>query len=510
MGSDEDAAPSTGPRITRRQAIGAGAGAVGAAALVTYGLTRGGGNPGATPASIGPVDIVLRPTPSTIELGARKAATWTYGGTLPGREVRLQQGRRVRIRVDNALPEPTSIHWHGIRLRNAADGVPGLTQEEIAPGASFLYDFTPPDAGTFFLHSHQGMQLDRGLYAPLIVDARREELSYDREAILVLDDWLDGLRGTPDKQLAELKGGGMNMGAMGGSGPAGGGAGRHTTLGGSPPGPDDLAQLANLMEQRKVDVGDVTYPMFLINGRPPEDPVQVVARKGDRVRLRLINAAADTTFCFFVEGRPLTITHTDGMPIEHVRTDALVLGMAERYDVLVDLGSADSQRIVALPLGKQGRAVGVLRRSGSTTKALSASAPVAVPERVASYTDMRDPAQPAALTDVRETRLDLGFKGPYEWTIGGQAFPKADVIEAARGQAQRFVMRNTTTMPHPMHLHGHSFRPAGGGPLKDTILVLPKREVAVEWVADNPGTWAFHCHNAYHMEAGMFRKVRVA
>lgn len=373
-----------------------------------------------------------------------------------------------------------------------------------------MYDFTPPDAGTFFLHSHQGMQLDRGLYAPLIVDARREELSYDREAVLVLDDWLDGLRGTPDKQLAELKGGGMHMAAMGGPPPAGNPAGLHTTLDGRPPGPDDLAQLANLMERRKVDVGDVTYPTFLINGHPPEDPVQVVARKGDRVRLRVINAAADTTFCFFVEGRPLTVTHTDGMPIEHVRTDALVLGMAERYDVLVDLGSADSQRIVALPLGKPSRAVGVLRRSGTTTKALPASAPLVVPARVASYGDMRDPAPPAALTDVRETRLDLAFRMPYVWTIGGQAFPKADVIEAARGQAQRFVMRNTTTMPHPMHLHGHSFRPAGGGPVKDTILVLPKREVAVEWMADNPGTWAFHCHNAYHMEAGMFRKVRVS
>ncbi len=176
MGSDEDATASPDPRITRRQAIGAGT-AVGAAALATCGLTRGAGSPGPTAASLGPADIVLRPGPSTVELGTRKAATWTYGGALPGREVRLQQGKGVRIRVDNALPEPTSIHWHGVRLRNPADGVPGLTQPEIAPGASFMYDFTPPDAGTFFLHSHQGMQFDRGLYAPLIVEARREELS---------------------------------------------------------------------------------------------------------------------------------------------------------------------------------------------------------------------------------------------------------------------------------------------------------------------------------------------
>ncbi len=512
MRPDDDDRPDSDsdPRITRRRALVGGAGVAGAAALAAYGLTSGKDAKGPTAASLGRADFVLRPGKSTVELGARKAETWTYGGALPGRELRLKQGERVRIRVDNGLPEPTSIHWHGIRLRNPADGVPGLTQKAIAPGASFLYDFTPPDAGTYFFHSHQGMQLDRGLHAALIIEPKREELSYDSEAVLVLDDWLDGVAGSPDKQLAQLKGRGMNMGAMAAPPPPGSPKGRHTTLDGRAPGPDHLAQLANLMEQKKLDVGDVTYPMFLINGRPPEDPVQVVARKGDRVRLRLINAAADTTFLFFVEGRPLTVTHTDGAPIEHVRTDALVLGMAERYDVLVELGAADSQRIVALPLGKPSRAVGVLRRKGTTTRALPADAPLAVPPRVASYSDMKDPARPPALTDVRETRLDLAFRMPYVWTIGGQAFPKADVIEAERGQAQRFVMRNTTTMPHPMHLHGHSFRPAGGGPLKDTILVLPKRETAVEWVADNPGTWAFHCHNAYHMESGMFRKVRVA
>ncbi|MGI8622037.1 MAG: multicopper oxidase domain-containing protein, partial [Solirubrobacteraceae bacterium] len=166
-------------RITRRQAIVGGAGVAGVAALAAYGLTSGKDVRGPTAASLGRADFVLRPGESTVELGAKKAATWTYGGALPGRELRLKQGERVRIRVDNGLPEPTTVHWHGIRLRNPADGVPGLTQEAIAPGASFLYDFTPPDAGTYFFHSHQGMQLDRGLHAALIVEPKREELSYD-------------------------------------------------------------------------------------------------------------------------------------------------------------------------------------------------------------------------------------------------------------------------------------------------------------------------------------------
>ena len=120
---------------------------------------------------------MLRPRPSQVEIGARRVSTCTYDGGLPGPEVRLRQGRPVRIRVDNDLEEPTTIHWHSIRLReNDADGVPGLTQDAIAPGDSYLYEFTPPDAGIFFFHSHAGMQLDRGLYAPLIVEAADETL----------------------------------------------------------------------------------------------------------------------------------------------------------------------------------------------------------------------------------------------------------------------------------------------------------------------------------------------
>lgn len=505
----DDQGSQSSRRLTRRQVVGAGAGAAGALAIGGLGAVRvlGGDDRG------GPVDAVLRARPETVELGSRRAATWSYDGTLPGRELRLRQGRPVRIRLENDLPEPTSIHWHGIRLRNEADGVPDFTQDAVEPGDSFVYEFTPPDAGTYFFHSHVGMQLDRGLYAPLIVEAASEELSYDREAVLVLDDWLDGVAGTPDRQLADLRRSGMDMGAgsMGSGEVAGDGmTGVHTTLTGAAPDLDHLAQLANLMERGEVDPGDVRHPLYLVNGHPPEDPDQLRVRRGDRVRLRLVNAAADTIFCFFVEGLPMTITHADGLPVEPVATDALVLGMGERYDVLLDARGDGARRVLAMPLGKPGRAVGVVRLDGSGESAPPASAPVRSPKRIASYADLRDPERPGPLAGARVSRLDLAMRMPYVWTIGGQAFPEADVIEASLGEPQRFVMRNDTMMPHPMHLHGHSFRPAGGGPLKDTILVLPRREVAVEWIADNPGEWAFHCHNAYHQEAGMMRKVEVA
>lgn len=509
--------PSADRRFTRRQAIGIGAGTVGVVAAAGYGVSRAvGGGSGSPP------DFVLRPRPTTVELGSRRASTWNFDGRLPGPELRLRQGRPVRIRVENGLPQPTTVHWHGIRLRNPADGVPNFTQDAIRPGDAFVYEFTPPDAGTYFFHSHVGTQLDRGLYAPLIVEAAREQLSYDEEAVVVLDDWLDGVAGTPDAQYAKLRRSGMNMGGMSmGGGSMGGGSmgggpmtggmrGTHTTLAGASPGLDDLAGLANVMERGKLDPGDVQYPLYLINGRPPDAPAQVRARRGQRIRLRLINAASDTTFCFFVEGRSLTVTHTDGQPVEHVTTDALVLGMGERYDVLLDARDDGATRIFAMPLGKRGRAIAVLRSGRVTRRAPAADAPFQAPRRIASYGDLRDATHTGPVRDPHVTRLDLAMKAPYAWTLGGQVLAHADPIQATRGEAQRFVMRNLTMMPHPMHLHGHSFRPADGGPRKDTILVAPRRQVTVDWVADNPGDWAFHCHNVYHQEAGMMRKVQIA
>ena len=124
----------------------------------------------------------------------------------------------MRIRVENALAEEdTSVHWHGIALANDADGVPGITQDPVAAGSSYVYDFTPPHPGTFLYHSHVGLQLDRGLYGPLFVEPRREEMDYDCEAVLMLDDWLDGLSGSPDEQLQRLRSGGMSMGHGGGT-----------------------------------------------------------------------------------------------------------------------------------------------------------------------------------------------------------------------------------------------------------------------------------------------------
>ncbi len=520
--------------LTRRQLVVAGLGAAGALAAGGYGLTRAFAGAGGGPTA----DFVLRAAPDTVGLGARKVRTWSFNGGIPGPELRVRQGERVRIRVENQLPHETTIHWHGIRLDNRMDGVPGLTQRPIAPGTSFVYEFVPPDEGTFMYHPHVGTQLDRALYGALIVEARNESLDYDREATLLLDDWLDGITGTPDSTLARLRRNGMSMGgmsmggmSMGGSSMGMGGmsmggsmgmgaAGtqvmaRHTGLDGRPPAPGSLPALANLLESGRADAGDVRYPLYLVNGRPPEDPYPLRTRRGERVRLRLVNISSDTFYCVFVEQHPLTIVASDGQRVAPVETDAVLLGMGERYDVLLEARVPGAYRLIAVPLGKRGRAVATLRCMDAPSSAMpAAEAPFRMLRRIASYEDLRDLNPAAALSGARELRLDLGMRRTgYVWTIGGQAFPQADALRVGRNEQVRLVLRNRTPMPHPMHLHGHYFRAVratGDAPRKDTITVGPMQTMAVELTADNPGRWAFHCHNAYHAEAGMMRSFDVA
>ncbi len=497
----------------------------------------------------GPVDHVLRPRLATVDLGSREVATYTYGDAVPGPVLRLRQGRGTRIRVENGLPDDTSVHWHGIRLRNAADGVPGMTQEPIARGSHYVYAFTPPDAGTYLYHSHSGMQIDRGLYGALVVEATGEPGDYDHDEVIVLDDWLDGIDGTPDERLATLRrhgmagmmggGGGTSgmsgmsgMGGMGGAGSDSGKAsgasgmagmmgltpkvldaaaasGRFRTLAGERPTSSQLAGVANLMRARRIDVGDVVYPLHLANGRDASRPWSTTVRTGDRMRLRIVGAASDTAYLVFVEGHEFSVTHADGQPVTPVRTEALLVAMGERYDVLVDVRAAS--RLVAVPLGKRGGGPAIAQiHTTDAGRARGGAERYFLPVRVAGYEDLIDPSAPPRAVAAQSQRLDLAWTMPYRWSIGDSAFDDAPPIEVGRGDRRRFVMRNTTTMPHPMHLHGHSFRAAGTGPLKDTIIVPPLAEVAIDWTADNPGAWAFHCHDAYHMGAGMMRMVVVA
>jgi multicopper oxidase len=397
--------------------------------------------------------------------------TWGYG-TVPGPEIRLRAGEVLRVQLENELSEDTTVHWHGLAPPNAMDGVPGITQEPVAPGQGFTYEFETPIPGSFMYHAHAGMQLDRGLYGPLIVEPRTEELSYDREYTLMLDDWRDGM----DDHEGH-----------------------------------DEPEAGNTSAADEVSFGGRAYPLLLVNGRPPEDPVVLDARPGDRVRLRVMNIAADTGFRFAVAGHRLTVTHTDGMPVEPTTVDALRLGMGERYDVLIDAApSGGVWQIGVQPEGRGGWGRAVLRCTGSdvTPAPPVAERPAELTGQLVGYEALLAREPPALPSGTPDRRYDLVLSGTR---IGGQSYPDADPLPVAEGEWVRFTMRNTSAKWHPMHLHGHHFQvltASGRGPVKDTVAV-PARggEVTFDFLATNPGRWLFHCHNHHHMEDGMVRLV---
>jgi FtsP/CotA-like multicopper oxidase with cupredoxin domain len=433
-------------------------------------------------------DVRLAATAGPVDLGGVTVNTWTYGGLLPGATIRVTAGQSLRANVSNGLPAPTSVHWHGLALRNDADGVPGLTQDPIAPGGNYTYQFAITQPGTHWLHPHVGTQLDRGLYAPLIVEDPHEPLAYDDEWVIVLDDWIDGLGTDPDQVLKGLHGGmGMSGMGMGGMGGMMGGASSYL-LGG--------------------DAGDVTYPHFLLNGRIPTAPISLSARPGARVRIRLLNAGADTAFRVALGGHAMTVTHTDGYPVAPVETDALLIGMGERYDVLVTLQDGVFP-LVALAEGKTGAAFAVVRSGAGATPTAEAR-PRELGGRIVAYRQLT-PADGVRLADRgvdRTIRLELtGSMMTYNWGINGRSYDPRHFEPVRAGERVQLDVVNTTMMWHPVHLHGHTFAIDDTGVRKDTAIVLPGQTLRARFDADNPGRWALHCHNIYHAEAGMMTQL---
>ncbi len=425
-----------------------------------------------------------------VDLAGQTVSTWAYGDTIPGAGIRVSAGDRVRVAFTNDLPVETSIHWHGLAIRNDMDGVPGVTTPAVPSGGSFDYDFVVPDAGTHWFHPHTGLQLDTGLYAPFIVDDPRDPGDYEREWVVVLDDWTDGVGPSPDDIYAGLvAAGGASNGA---EGPMGGMGMDHGGMGMDGNG------------------GDVAYPMFLINGRPVADPDVLRAKPGERVRIRIINAGADTIFTLAVGGHSMQITHTDGYPVRPVTTRALRIGMGERYDVIVKVGDGVFP-VVAEPVGKGGYAVALLRTgsgsrpSGPRPRELDAYA-TTVSALQAAPGSALPKAEPATTQDL----VLSGSMAPYVWTINGDTYDDATPLTVTEGQTARLRLSNMSMMSHPVHLHGHTFQigAAGGtGPRKDTLLIPPMGAAYVDLLADNPGRWMLHCHNAYHAEAGMMTRL---
>jgi FtsP/CotA-like multicopper oxidase with cupredoxin domain len=430
----------------------------------------------------------LTPQPATIDLGGPVARTLAFGTGIPGPLIRADVGDELAVTVTNRLDHPTSVHWHGIALRNDMDGAEPATPN-IDAGADFTYRFSSPHPGTYWAHPHTGLDADFGLYLPVIIDDPDEPGRYDAEWIVMLDDWTDGIGKTPQQLYDDLRGNSKPaMGMPGMSGMAMSGVGTSALLGG--------------------DAGDISYPYYLINGRIPAAPTTFTAKPGQRIRIRIINAGSDTAFRVALAGHSMTVTHTDGYPVQLTDVDALLLGMGERYDVIVTAGDG------VFPLVASAEGKNAVARAILSTAAGATPDPAFQPPELNGRLGTADlfTATPAddlgtAKPDTTLTAELSGSMVGYDWKINGHTFTDRQPLPIRQGQRATLTFTNTTMMWHPMHLHGHTFqviKPNGTrGPRKDTVIVLPKQKVAVTLVADNPGIWMLHCHNTYHQEAGM-------
>ncbi|MEO8681122.1 MAG: multicopper oxidase family protein [Vicinamibacterales bacterium] len=416
------------------------------------------------------LEVRLVAAAADIDVGASTAwRTWAYNGQVPGPEIRVTEGQRLRVTLENRLPEPTTIHWHGLPVPPDMDGVPDVSQGAVPPGGTFAYEFDVPASGTFFYHSHVGLQLDRGLLGPFIVTPR-DGAAGDREHVLVFDDWL--------KNAPQPDGSGGSM--MGGGGP--------------------------------------TYDGYLLNGRAGTAAAAVTIERGERLRLRFINASAATTFRVGITGHRLRVTHADGQPIAPIEADTIVLGMGERYDATVTGADPAAWQIVAGPVDSvvPGVVAPFLYPGYQPLRVAPSVWPAALRTgHTLTYEDIQPEGGLLALpSPTRSLPLvlsgSMGMMAAEAWMINGERYPNASPLLVREGEWIRLEMQNRSMVRHPMHLHGHFFRLVNGrgrSSLKDTVLVEPMGRQDVIFQADHPGRWMFHCHNAYHMEAGMARVV---
>jgi multicopper oxidase len=445
----------------------------------------------------------------------RRRQIWCYNGELPGPLIRAKLGQKLRIKVVNHLPTATSVHWHGLHQPGTwhMDGVDKVSREPIPPGQSFVYEFEATPAGTHWYHSHVGVQYGNGLFGPLVIDEPAPLARYDREEILLINDWflrpaeqiLAGLL-KPMRLGAKMRG--MKMGT----------AGQPRMQGmSSPKGMSGMKGMGD-----KPDIADVPFESALFNGLGRFRGTQahltnLRVKLGETLRLRLINASSTYQFRIQIDGHPLTVIASDGAPIVPITVDNLLFSPGERYDVLITADRGQNSWIRAATLAGD-EAHAILSYTDSP-KQEPAPSPVVWGKRSLRLDALRSTAPAALDSHPREVLLRLGgTMQPYAWNINDEAYPHAQPIAAAKDEWLRFVLDNPTGMDHPFHLHGHYFYVLGtpdrlnlvDPPRKDTVNVPAHGRVVLLWQANNPGHWFFHCHIEWHAATGMARVIEIA
>jgi FtsP/CotA-like multicopper oxidase with cupredoxin domain len=424
---------------------------------------------------------------SLVGVGNPDTAVWSYNGSVPGPELRFKQGERLRIEVENGLDVDTTVHWHGVRVPNAMDGVPQLTQPPIkAKGGRFRYEFELRDAGTYWYHPHLGSpeQVGRGLYGPLIVD-EAEPPAVDRDIVWMLGDW----RLDREARIVEDFGNFMDASHAG--------------------------RIGNTVT---------------VNGAIRET---FELRAGERIRLRLVNAANARIFALEFRSHDPMVIALDGQPVAPHRPEGgrVVLGPSMRADVLLDATGEPGRSYQVVDDFYPRRAYRLLdlRYAAERLRGGRAGAP---PPKLA-----QNPLSEPDLTRAQRHRIEFGggmmgnmpgmgmggmqLSHRMAWTVNGKPMPDnghahEPILQLGLGRPYVLELVNDTQWHHPIHLHGHVFRvmTRDGKPTQhrewlDTVLLAPRSRAEIAFVADNPGSWMLHCHVLEHQASGMMALVRV-
>ncbi|TMV43603.1 multicopper oxidase family protein [Paenibacillus mesophilus] len=459
-------------------------------------------------------EITLTAKASNQELAPGKTLpVWTFNNSVPGPEIRVKQGDRVKVNLKNELPEPVSIHWHGVPVPNAMDGIPGVTQNAVLPGKTFTYEFKADVPGTYWYHSHQDSvnQLDRGLYGAFIVESK-DAAKVDRDYTLVLDEWMSS--GMDMSGMNMSGGSNMNMSNMSNM--------DHSKMN---MGNDNKSISTGGTENKSMDMEhDMSmYDLFTINGKSGSLVDKLPVKQGEKVRIRLVNAGY-LSHQIHLHGHDFKITATDGQPLNNpglIKGNVVSIAPGERYDIEFEANNPGQWLIE--DHGDSGAVKG-MKASIVYEGAAAGSDKPNEAEKLPSV-DISRYGQAGKMNFTLDQKYTMEYTmnlntekkdGETVYTINGKAFPNTEPLNVKKGDTVKVRLVNKSkTDDHPMHLHGHFFqvlskngKPLEGSPVvKDTLNLKPGEEYVVAFQADNEGNWMFHCHDLHHASAGMVTEL---